>query len=240
MKKLLIIAITLLGLTGCSGKDLRQVYEYVDETAAEVPLTEAEVTAALRDALARGISRGAAQASAENGYYGDPRLRIPFPPEVKKVEQAFREVGLGAEVERFVRQLNRAAELAALRAKPIFINAITSMSIDDAFDILEGEADAATRYLERTIGDELRAAFGPIIGEALDETSETRYYDDLIRAYNKMPFTRRVDPDLARYATERSIEGLFLLIADEEASLRADPSARTTRLLRRVFGSLDS
>jgi hypothetical protein len=240
MKKLLIIAITLLGLTGCSGKDLRQVYEYVDETAAEVPLTEAEVTAALRDALARGISRGAAQASAENGYYGDPRLRIPFPPEVKKVEQAFREVGLGAEVERFVRQLNRAAELAALRAKPIFINAITSMSIDDAFDILEGEADAATRYLERTTGDELRAAFGPIIGEALDETSATRYYDDLIRAYNKMPFTRRVDPDLARYATERSIEGLFLLIADEEASLRADPSARTTRLLRRVFGSLDS
>ena len=213
---------------------------YVDETAAEVPLTEAEVTAALRDALARGISRGAAQASAENGYYGDPRLRIPFPPEVKKVEQAFREVGLGAEVERFVRQLNRAAELAALRAKPIFINAITSMSIDDAFDILEGEADAATRYLERTTGDELRAAFGPIIGEALDETSATRYYDDLIRAYNKMPFTRRVDPDLARYATERSIEGLFLLIADEEASLRADPSARTTRLLRRVFGSLDS
>ena len=239
MKKLLIIVVTLLGLTGCSGKDLRQVYEYVDETVAEVPLTEAEVTAALRDALARGISRGAAQASAENGYYGDPRLRIPFPPEVNKVEQAFREVGLGAEIDRFVRQLNRAAELAALKAKPIFINAITSMSIDDAFDILEGEADAATRYLERTTGDELRAAFGPIIGEALDETSATRYYDDLIRAYNKMPFTRRVDPDLARYATERAIEGLFLLIADEEASLRADPRARTTRLLRRVFGSLD-
>jgi hypothetical protein len=240
MKKLLIIVITLLGLTGCSGKDLRQVYEYVDETVAEVPLTEAEVAAALRDALSRGISRGAVQASAENGYYGNPRLRIPFPPEVKKVEQAFREVGLGAEIDRFVRQLNRAAELAAAKAKPIFINAIISMSIDDAFDILEGEPDAATRYLERTTGDELHAVFGPIIGEALDETSATRYYDDLIRAYNKMPFTRRVDPDLKRYATERAIEGLFLLIADEEASLRADPRARTTRQLRRVFGSLDS
>ena len=239
MKKLLIIGITLLGLTGCSGKDLRQVYEYVDETVAEVPLTEAEVAAALRDALARGVSRGAAQVSAENGYFGDARLRIPFPPEVKKVEQAFREVGLGAEIDRFVRQLNRAAELAAAKAKPIFINAITSMSIDDAFDILEGAPDAATRYLERTTGDDLRAAFGPIIGEALDETSATRYYDDLIRAYNKMPFTRRVDPDLERYATERAIDGLFLLIADEEARLRADPRARTTRLLRRVFGSLD-
>ena len=240
MKKLLTVTIVLLGLAGCSGKDLRQVYEYVDEAVVEVPLTREEVTAALKDALSRGISRGAARVSVTDGYYGDARLRIPFPPEVRKVEEAFREVGLGGEVDRFVRQLNRSAEQAAVRAKPIFIDAITSMSIDDAFDILNGSPDAATRYLEENTGDKLREAFRPIVSDALDETSATRYYDDLIRAYNKLPFTRDVDPDLESYATDKAIEGLFLLIADEEANLRANPRARTTQLLKRVFGSLDS
>lgn len=239
MKKLLIITVAVLGLCACSGKDLRQVYEYVDETVVEVPLTQREVSTALKDALARGISRGAAQAASRDGYYGNARLRIPFPPEIKKVEQAFRDVGLGAEVDRFVLQLNRGAEQAAAKAKPIFINAITSMSIEDAFDILNGAPDAATRYLERTTGEQLRAEFRPVISAALEETSATRYYDELIRAYNKLPFTRRVDPDLDGYATEQAIEGLFVLIADEEARIRADPAARTTRLLRRVFGSLD-
>lgn len=239
MKKLLTIAIALLGLSACSGKDLRQVYEYVDETVVEAPLTQQEVSAALRDALARGISRGAAQAASKDGYYGNARLRIPFPPELKRVEQAFRDVGLGTEVDRFVLQLNRSAEQAAAKAKPIFIDAITSMTIGDAFDILNGPPDAATRYLERTTGELLQAEFRPVIGDALDETSATRYFDDLIRAYNKLPFTRRVDPDLEGYATDGAIEGLFVLIADEEARIRADPGARTTRLLRRVFGSLD-
>ena len=238
MKKILIILLFLVP-AGCSEKDLRQTLEIIEASAEEVPLTRAEVVQGLKDALAKGISRGAVIASAKNGYLGDPRLRIPFPEEIRQVESTFRKIGLGSEVDRFVRQLNRSAEKAASRAKPIFIKAITSMTIRDAFEILNGEPDAATRYLIRTTGDDLRAEFRPIVSDKLKETSATRYYGDIVRRYNMLPLVKKVDPDLESYATDKAIEGLFLLIAEEEANIRANPRARATQLLRRVFGSLD-
>lgn len=237
--RILLIAIAILSLAGCSEKDLRQAYELVNASSEEVPLTRAEVTAALKDALGKGISRGAVIASAENGYLGNPELRIPFPPEIEKVERALRQAGLGAEVDRFVTQLNRGAEQAAASAKPIFIEAITAMTISDAFGILNGPPDAATRYLQRTTGDELYAAFRPVVSDKLAETRATRYYGGIVSKYNQLPFVSKVDPDLEGYATDRAIAGLFLLIADEEAAIRANPRARSTQLLRRVFGSLD-
>jgi len=237
--KILLIGLTLVALLGCSEKELRETIELINASAEEVPLTRAEVVAALKDSLSKGISRGAAVASKKNGYFGNPALKIPFPPEVRKVEKALRQVGLGKEVDRFVKQLNRSAELAAAKAKPIFIKAITSMTIDDAFKILNGEADAATRYLKRTTGDELRAQFLPIVSDKLDQTSATRYYGDIVGQYNQLPLVKKVDPDLEAYATDKAIEGLFLLIAEEEANIRANPRARTTELLKRVFGSLD-
>jgi len=238
MKKILLLMIFLAPL-GCSEKDLREAIEIIEASTQEVPLTRAEVVQGLKDALARGISRGTAVAGAKNGYLGNPRLRIPFPEEVGQVEQALRKIGLGDEVERFERQLNRSAEKAASRAKPVFIKAITSMTIRDAFEILNGEPDAATRYLQRTTGAELRAEFQPIISDKLKETSATRYYGDIVKRYNRLPLVKKVDPDLDAYATDKAIEGLFLLIAEEEANIRANPRARTTQLLRRVFGSLD-
>ena len=122
---------------------------------------------------------------------------------------------------------------------PSFIKAITSMTIRDAFEILNGEADAATQYLMRTTGDDLRKAFSPVVADKLDETSATRYYGEIVNRYNRIPLVEKVDPDLQSYATDKAIEGLFLLIAEEEANIRANPRARTTQLLRRVFGSLD-
>ena len=237
--RLLLIALALLSLAGCSEREWREAIEIVNASAEELPLSSEEVGAALRDSLSRGIARGARQASANNGYFGDPRLRIEFPPEIREVERTLRSLGLGDEVDRFVRQLNRSAEQAAASAKPIFIEAITSMTIGDAFGILNGERDAATQYLKRTTGDALYAAFRPIVADRLDETSATRYYGDIVRKYNQIPFVAKVDPDLVGYATERAIDGLFVLIAEEEANIRANPGARTTRLLRRVFGSLD-
>ncbi len=237
--RLIPIGIVVLVLAGCSEKDLRQAYEIVSASAEEVPLTSAEVVAALKDSLSRGISKGALIASAKDGYYGNLRLKIPFPTEVQKVEEALRKIGFGKDVDRFVMQLNRGAEKAAAKSKPIFIKAITSMTIRDAFDILNGAEDAATQYLIRTTGDDLREQFLPVVSDTLQETSATRYYGDIVNKYNQLPFVNDVDPDLEAYATDRAIAGLFVLIADEEASIRANPAARTTKLLRRVFGSLD-
>ncbi len=237
--RLIPIGIVVLVLAGCSEKDLRQAYEIVSASAEEVPLTSAEVVAALKDSLSRGISKGALIASAKDGYYGNPRLKIPFPTEVQKVEEALRKIGFGKDVDRFVMQLNRGAEKAAAKSKPIFIKAITSMTIRDAFEILNGAEDAATQYLIRTTGDDLREQFLPVVSDTLQQTSATRYYGDIVNKYNQLPFVNDVDPDLEAYATDRAIAGLFVLIADEEASIRANPAARTTKLLRRVFGSLD-
>ena len=234
----LVLMLALL-LSACSEREMRQAIDVIGASLDESPLSEAEVSAALRDALGVGISKGTAIASAKNGYFGNPSLKIEFPREARKVEKALRRIGLGKDVDRFVRQLNRGAEKAATRAKPIFIDAIRAMTIRDAFEILNGDSDAATRYLMRNTGDELYAAFLPVVSETLRQTRATRYYDDIVRQYNRLPGVKKVNPDLDAYATEKAIQGLFLLIAEEEARIRANPAARTTELLRRVFGSLD-
>lgn len=237
--RLVLILLTITLFMGCSEREVRENYERLSASIEEMPLTEAEVAAALRDALSRGISKGALIASAKNGYLGNSRLKIGFPEDVREVEKALRKAGFGKEVDRFIRQLNRSAELAAAEAKPIFIRSITAMTINDAFDILNGPPDAATRYLKRSAGRELQRRFLPVIGDKLNETSATRYYGEIVETYNRLPFVSKVDPDLAAYATDRAIAGLFVLIAEEEANIRANPRARGTRLLRRVFGSLD-
>lgn len=233
------ILFVLLIQSGCSSKDIKEAIEIITASAEEVPLAQVEVAAALKDSLSKGIAKGAIIAAAKDGYFGNPRLKIEFPAEVKKVEKALRQIGLGKQVDRFVKQLNRGAEKAATRAKPIFIKAITSMTIRDAFSILNGRPDAATQYLIRTTGDDLYGQFLPVVSATLDETRATRYYGDIVKHYNKLPSVSKVNPDLDAYATQKAIAGLFLLIAEEEANIRANPRARTTQLLRRVFGSLD-
>ena len=229
--KIFLISLMVLSLFGCSGKDLQE--------AGLAPLTEAEVTQALKDALSRGIARSAAIGGKTDGYFANSSLKIELPQDAKKLEKTLRKLGLGAQIDRSVLQLNRAAEKAASRAKPIFIKSITSMSIDDAFDILDGDQDAATNYLIDESRDELFDEFRPIVVAALDETSATRYYSDIVKYYNALPLTYNVDPDLADYVTEKAIDGLFWLMAQEEARIRTISSARTSRLMKRVFGNLD-
>lgn len=147
-----------------------------------------------------------------------------------------RDIGLGSEVDRFILTLNRGAEEAAKEAKPIFIQAIRSMTIDDAWAILKGEPDAATQYLRRTTSAQLREKFKPVIQNALNKVNATRYYSDLINRYNQIPFVDKINPNLDDYATDKAIDGLFLMIAKEEKLIREDPMARTTDLLKRVFG----
>ena len=133
--------------------------------------------------------------------------------------------------------LNRGAEDAAKEAKPIFISAIRSMTIQDAWGILKGEQDAATQYLKRTTSAQLKEKFSPVIQNSLDKVNATKYYGDLVGTYNKIPFVDKVNPDLNDYATDKAIEGLFVMVANEEKDIRQNPMARTTDLLKRVFGA---
>ena len=230
----------LLLLVVAASCTTQQINQTLGTVLGEDPtLTSEEVAQGLKQALTKGISKGADQASTEGGYYENPRLRIPFPEDAQRVEQKLRQIGLGNEVDKFIVTLNRGAEEAAKEAKPIFIDAIRQMSIRDAWGILRGDEDAATQYLRRTTSDQLRAKFEPVITKALDQVNATRYYGDIVSTYNRLPGTTDVNPDLTDYATERALDGLFLLVAEEEKNIRENPVARTTELLKRVFAQAD-
>lgn len=230
--------IIILGILmfGCTAQQIQQT---LDSYLGSDQLTTEEVANGLKEALIKGISEGSASASKVNGYLGNPQIKIPFPPDVKKVEDKLRSIGLDKQVDQFIETLNHGAEEAAKEAKPIFVTAIRSMTIQDAWNILKGEDNAATQYLVRTTSDQLRGKFKPVISQSLEKTNATKYYGDIINTYNKIPFVEKVDPDLENYATQKALDGLFFLIAKEELKIREDPLARTTELLKRVFKEQD-
>ncbi len=199
--------------------------------------TEEEAASGIREALIKGTGNGVELVSKVDGYFKNPEIKIPFPPEAKEMENKLRAVGLGNKVDDVVLSVNRAAEDAANGAKPIFVAAIKGMTIRDAINIVKGEKDAATQYLRRTTTAELTAKFRPVIEQSLEKVDATKYWDDVITSYNKIPFVKKMNPDLAGYVTEKAIEGLFIMIAKEEEKIRNNPAARTTELLRKVFGS---
>ncbi len=237
MKKIvLVLACSVFMLSSCAQQiNLGKITSVLGGGGA---LSEGEIANGLKEALQVGINLGADKASSLDGYLANPKIKIPFPPDVQRVETALRNVGLGGEVDKFVTALNRGAEEAAKDAKPIFVAAIKQMTITDAISILKGEKDAATQFLKRTTTSQLTTAFMPVVEQALNKTQATKYYTDLATTYNKIPLTKKVNPDLKAYATQMAINGLFVLVAEEEAKIRENPLARTTDLLKRVFGSL--
>ncbi len=250
MHKVNLIAVLFVGITlsqfSCAqgttpqksgGGFWGKVLETATQTAGSGSLSGNDIASGLKEALSVGVRNGSAQASAVDGYFRNPLLKIAFPPEAQKVASTLRSIGLGNQVDAFELSLNRAAEDAAKKAAPVFVKAITSMSIQDAVGILRGQQDAATQYLRRTSGQELVAQFTPIVDNALSQNNATRYYSDLVTTYNKIPFVQRVNPDLTNYATNKAVDGLFVLVAQEEQKIRENPLARTSDLLRRVFGS---
>lgn len=216
--------------------EARQLTSALNKLENKAPkLTEEEIVNGLKEALHNGISKGTGQASSKDGFFNNPNIKIPFPHDAQKVEKRLREIGMGDKVDNFVHTLNNAAEQASKDALPIFEKAIKSMSLKDARNILAGKQDAATQYLKKTTTPQLTTEFKPIIQKALESTNATKYYKELMGAYDKIPFVRKVNPDLTNYTTGKAIDGLFKLVAKEEANIRANPGARTSELLKKVF-----
>ena len=238
MRLSILLLVLLMG--ACTSAQISQTLGEVNKALGnEQPLTTAEVAEGLKEALIKGISNGSDIVSKVDGYFKNPEIKIPFPPDVKKVEDKLRQLGLNDQVDKFILTLNRGAEDAAKEAKPIFINAIKSMTIEDAWSILRGDQNAATNYLKRTTSAQLKEKFMPVIENSLNKVNATKYYGDIVTTYNKVPFVEKVNPDLNEYATDKAIDGLFVMIAKEEKNIRQDPLARTTELLKKVFGSQD-
>lgn len=198
--------------------------------------SQKEAADAIKEALNKGTGNAVNLVAIKDGYLKNPEIKIPFPPEFKTVESKLRAAGFGKKVDNVILSINRAAEDAGKEAKPIFINAITSLTITDAINIVKGKDDAATNYLKQTSNTALNSKFKPSIKASLDKVSATKYWTEIITLYNKMPLVKKVNPDLAQYVTGKAIDGLFLMVAKEELKIRKDPLSRTTDLLKKVFG----
>jgi hypothetical protein len=200
-------------------------------------ISEAEADRGIKEALAQGVAKAVLNLHRTDGFFGSDIYKVLLPPDARKAETTLRGIGLGGQVDQAVLMINRGAEDAVGAAGPIFTDAIKEMSVADALGIVRGDKDAATQYFRHKTSDDLVAAFTPSVKSALDRTQATRYYADIANTYNRLPLAiEKVNPDLAGYVVGKAVNALFDQIAREDADIRANPVARTTDLLRKVFG----
>jgi hypothetical protein len=203
-------------------------------------VSNADISSGLKEALFQGVRNAVDDLGRKNGFLGNSRVRIPLPKSLQKIEKTMRFAGQGDRVDDFVEAMNHAAERAVPEATDIFLDSIRQMSFTDARNILfSGEDDAATQFFRRTSEQRLRQKFRPIVEDFTEQVGVTQKYKQMIGNYGFLGrFVGQDASDLDGYVTEKALDGLFLLVADEERKIRRDPVGRTTSILRRVFGIL--
>lgn len=198
-------------------------------------LSEGEIASGLKEALQISTNNAVGKASKINGYFKNPKIKIPLPEKIQKVEKLLRTTGYGSKVDVFELSMNRAAEQAAPKAKDIFWKAIKQMTFSDARKILKGQNNDATLYFKDKTSDRLQEIFKPIVRGAMSKEGVTRAYQDLNDKIQSIPFAGSLHFDLDQYVTDRALDGLFSLLSEEERKIREDPKARVTDLLKKVF-----
>lgn len=200
-------------------------------------LSNSDVSSGLKEALRIGAMNATSSLSSPDGFFKNAAVKILLPPEAQAVEQALRSMGMGSLVDEAILKLNRAAEDATKKAGPIFVSAITAMTIQDGMSILSGGQDAATQYLKRVTSVQLANEFRPIIQKSLGNVGADEIWKTVFDSYNKMPLVRnKVNPNLVDYVTDKALDGVFYSIGQEELKIRTDPAAQVNQLLKNVFG----
>jgi hypothetical protein len=200
-------------------------------------LSNAEASGGIKEALTNGITSAVLNLNKTDGFFGSNFYKILLPPDAVRIENTLRRVGMGKTVDRAILAINRGAEDAVGFAKPIFVNAIKEMTLVDALNIIRGPNNAATNYFKEKTTAALVQAFTPVVKSSLDKVEATMYYDDIVNTYNKFPTTtNKINPDLTSFVVTKATDALFDQVAKEEANIRANPIARTTDLLKKVFG----
>ncbi len=242
MKKFILVAIAVLTYQisfAQLGDFLKKAADKVNTVVKGGGLSQVDVGNGLKEALNIGLSEATDFLSAKDGYFKSP-YKILVPAEAQSVVSKLKFVPGFNNVEAdLTERMNRAAEDAAVKAKPIFIDAIKKMSFNDAMSILTGDNDAATKYLQKSTSADLVAAFKPIIQECLDKVNARTYWRDAVGAYNKIPFVSKTNPELDDHVTQTALAGMFALIAKKELAIRTDTNLRTSDLLKKVFTKQD-
>ncbi|HEU4470084.1 MAG TPA: DUF4197 domain-containing protein [Flavisolibacter sp.] len=199
-------------------------------------LSNDEIVSGLKEALNTGANNAGRQLSAVDGFFKDAAIKVLMPPEAQKAEKKLRSLGMGKLVDDAILAMNRAAEDASKSAAPIFVDAVKQMSFQDAVGILRGGDFAATDYLKGKTTASLTESFRPVIEASLKKVDATKYWNAVFTAYNKFS-TEKVNTDLSAYVTEKALSGIFFQVGKEEQKIRKDPMARTSEILKKVFGS---
>ncbi len=200
-------------------------------------VTEGEAGAGIKEALGQGLVKAVLQLNKPDGFFKDALYKVLLPPDAKKIENTLRDLGMNKMVDKAILAINRAAEDAAGFAKPIFVDAIKSMTISDAIGLIRNGDTSATHFFRVKTTDKLMAAFMPVIKSSLDKVEATKYYGDIVTTYNNFPTTfKKINPDLPSFVTGKATDALFDMVAKEEQNIRQNILARTSDLLRKVFG----
>lgn len=236
MKKI-VLPLVFITLFSCTG--LQQIANQIPELSSSTGAGQSQIANGLKEALKQGVDKQVSKLTKTDGFFGNSLVKIGLPPELEKVEKGLRAAGLGSLADEGIKALNRAAEDAVKEATPIFINAITSMTIADASNILMGNKNAATQYLEKTTSTSLYAKFNPVIKQSFNKVGADKIWANLINNYNTLPMVKKVNPDLTDYVTKEALDGVFIMIEKEELNIRNNASARSTDILKSVFALQD-
>ena len=240
MKKLvfLLVVAVVFNIESSQAQFWKDVKEAVEESVPELnasSLTEGEIGNGLKEALVKGVDKGVNQLSQPDGYFKDLAIKILMPEEAQKAEQMLRKMGMDKQVDDAVEAMNRAAELAAEGAKDIFLVAIKEMTFQDAMNILKGENDAATQYLNKATRSALTEKFEPVIKTSLEKVNATKYWNTVISTYNKVPLVKKLNPDLEDYVTDKALDGLFVQVAKQEVEIRKKSRRKNNRFIEKSF-----
>lgn len=238
MKKIYVILAIFL-MTGCA--EMQQVLTNVasDYVSGNTGGSSINIAGGLKEALNNGIAKQVTQLTQTDGFYNNSLVKISLPDELKVVEQALRNIGLGSLADQGIKALNTAASDAVKEATPIFVNAVSTLTFSDAQAILMGSQDAATQYLQRTTSQQLYQKFFPVVKNSFSKVGADAIWKEIITKYNAIPLVNPINPDLNDYVTNKALEGVFKMIAIEEKNIRTDVNARTSTLLKQVFALQD-
>lgn len=235
MKKILALC-SLFMLFGCA--ELQQVASQYPQMGGI--LSNADIAAGLKEALHKGISQQVTKLTAKDGFYKNEAVKILLPEELQKVDKTLRSIGMGSLADEGLKVLNRAAEDAVKEATPIFVDAVTKMTITDARNILLGNDTSATTYLQGSTSGALYTKFNPVIKRSFSKVGADKVWSNIITKYNSIPLVNKVNPDLSDYVTDKAMEGVFKMVAVEEVEIRNNIAERSTDLLKRVFALQDN
>ena len=201
-------------------------------------LTNQDATAGLREALVKGSQVAVDALGRQDGFFGNGKVKIPLPESAQKVEKLMRNFGMSKQADELILTINRAAEAAVPEAKTLLVDAVRKMSVQDAKGILTGGQDSATQYFKRTTSEQLRARFLPIVQKATAKVQLAEKYNEYAEKGAKFGVIRKEDANLDNYVTQKALDGLFVMVAEEEAKIRQNPAAAASNILQKVFGAL--